>query len=64
MQTAPVSDLEQKRPKVRHLSLRLPPEVHEGLVELAKDSERTLAGQLRYILKSVAEDPDLLRDFP
>jgi hypothetical protein len=44
------------------VSLSLDRELYDGLKELAKESERSAAGQLRYILRRVVHDPDLLRE--
>jgi hypothetical protein len=47
-------------PEIVHVTVGLPADVHRGLVEAARKSERSLAGQLRFVLRAVVERPELL----
>ena len=39
-----------EKPEVRY-SLRLPPDLHQALVELARDEDRSLNQQILYLLR-------------
>ena len=45
---------------MRNLGVKIPEDAYRALVELARDEERTLAGEVRYILKTISENPELL----
>ncbi|CAN5743767.1 hypothetical protein BH18ACT15_BH18ACT15_11920 [soil metagenome] len=54
MQT--VEETESNR--TQFLTVRLSKSVHRALVELAQEHERSLAGEVRHLLRRYTDDPD------
>lgn len=60
VQPTPIRDANRHPKRGRHLSVTLAPELHKALAELADDHERSVAGEVRYIIRRISEDPQLL----
>jgi hypothetical protein len=57
---AAVSPAPRRRRSGKRLTLSIPPELHKAIKEMAKEDERSVAAQIRYVLRKVTEDPNLL----
>jgi hypothetical protein len=49
-------------PEGVNIGIRIPRDVHAKLVIAARASERSLSGEIRYILRSIAERRELLEN--
>ena len=56
-QPTPIRQSKSKRPSGKRLSIRVDSDAYEAVQDLARDNERSVAGQIRFLLKRVAEDP-------
>lgn len=56
-QPTPIRQSKSKCSSGKRLSIRVDADAYEAVQELARDNERSVAGQIRFLLKRVADDP-------
>jgi hypothetical protein len=42
------------------LSVKLPPDMYRALAEMAADHERSIAGEIRWLIRQLAEEAGLM----
>jgi hypothetical protein len=42
------------------LRVRLPPDIYKALAEIAKEHERSVAGEVRWLIRQLAEEAGLM----
>ena len=62
--TRPTPSHEANEPIQRscHLSVTLPADLYDALAQMAAGNERTIAGEVRMLIKQKAEEADLFWD--
>jgi hypothetical protein len=56
----PLREVPEPTPRGCHLSVRVPGNLYAALVDMAAANERTVAGEVRMLIKQRAEEPGLL----
>jgi hypothetical protein len=44
----------------RHLSVKLSPDMYKALAEMAMEHERSIAGEIRWVIRQLAEEAGLM----
>ena len=56
----PLSEADEPTPRECHLSVKLPADMYKALAEMAKEHERSIAGEVRWLVRQLAEQAGLM----
>jgi hypothetical protein len=58
--TTPLSQADEPTQREYHLSVKLPPDMYKALAEMAAEHERSIAGEIRWLIRQLAEEAGLM----
>jgi hypothetical protein len=56
----PLSEADEPTQLECHLSVKLPQDMYKALAEMAKEHERSIAGEIRWLIRQLAEEGGLM----
>jgi hypothetical protein len=56
----PLSEPDEPTQSECHLSVKLPPDLYKALTAMAAEHERSVAGEIRWLIRQLAEEAGLM----